>query len=344
MTTARPAIRRLTVADLLDETIKQYRRNFWVFTGIVAAIELPILVVMSLIQIFSGVAEFNRFSFDPEATDARLSRDFTAVFIGFALIGVLGIVRALLTLLVMNPAIIRTLARSYLGQPTTFVEAYKLGWRRFFYLVGATILYILPFIGIVVVAVLVFSGALVALFFVTASIGGAGSRSGTALIVLTVLLWLVVVGLVFIASIIPFVYFYTRLAFINQAVVVEDKGPVEAVKRSWNLVRGHFWRTLGIIVLLTLLGLFLSYIPTQILQFVSFLPIPGAVIALIQGLGTTVLTILVTPVTLIGLTLLYFDLRVRKEAFDLEIMAQQLTASLPPPDAPAVAEGMRPET
>jgi len=45
----------------------------------------------------------------------------------------------------------------------------------------------------------------------------------------------------------------------------------------------------------------------------------------VEEVGDLLAAVLVAPILASGLTLLYFDLRVRKEAFDLELLAQQIS-------------------
>ncbi len=52
------------------------------------------------------------------------------------------------------------------------------------------------------------------------------------------------------------------------------------------------------------------------------------VLALIPTVGATIGAILATPIGIIGATLLYYDLRVRKQGYSLETLATELNAEL----------------
>ena len=57
-----------------------------------------------------------------------------------------------------------------------------------------------------------------------------------------------------------------------------------------------------------------------------FLPTPADIgwgLYLIRSLVTIAIEAITIPISVIGSTLLYFDLRVRKEAYDLEMQATQ---------------------
>jgi hypothetical protein len=111
---------------------------------------------------------------------------------------------------------------------------------------------------------------------------------------------------------------------------VENIGLGGAMSRSWHLVAGRWWRTFLIV--------FLMFILTTVVRWalVAFAVVPFAVLSLVlsnyillalSGAVTVVVDALVNPVFQIALVLIYFDLRVRREALDLFQMAHQLSAS-----------------
>jgi hypothetical protein len=143
------------------------------------------------------------------------------------------------------------------------------------------------------------------------------------------------------ASILMFVtvpfyaYVFVRLSVIIPALMVENLGPVQAVRRSWQLVQGYWWRTFALMLVLGILGAVISAGPAYLVT---------ALVTLFTGTFDPVLTTAVTaivsviteaffiPLSLTCYTLYYFDLRVRKEGFDLETALDQRYA--PPGAAP----------
>jgi hypothetical protein len=113
----------------------------------------------------------------------------------------------------------------------------------------------------------------------------------------------------FIAFVIPGIWLAVSLYFASQAVVAENRSPMEALRRSRELVRGQWWRVFGI-------GIFFSVV----IGVVS-----GAVTTGFQGaadatdrevfvlLGTMIADVLVIGFTAVASTLVFFDLRVRSE-------------------------------
>ncbi|TMC29349.1 MAG: hypothetical protein E6J32_07690 [Chloroflexi bacterium] len=109
------------------------------------------------------------------------------------------------------------------------------------------------------------------------------------------------------------------------SVLAGTVGPVKAIGRSWNLTRDHWWRTLGILILV---GILVSLIQTGLGALFTGIAalIPGLGDDLRAGLVTTVSTLisaLVGAISPIAITLLYLDLRVRKEGLDLDQLARQ---------------------
>jgi hypothetical protein len=113
---------------------------------------------------------------------------------------------------------------------------------------------------------------------------------------------------------------------------VENTGLGAAMGRSWRLVQGRWWRTFLIVFLVVLiwyvvqiaLGGFLSLasglLGIVVSQYVA-LAISQAIAVLVSALAI--------PVFQIAIVLIYFDLRVRREALDLFQLAQRLATTLP---------------
>ncbi len=154
-----------------------------------------------------------------------------------------------------------------------------------------------------------------------------GSTLRYALSRLPAILWVTVITLVvttigFILLIIPGILAAVRLTLAPAVVVVEDVRGTKAVGRSWNLTAGHFWRVFGTLILsgiITAVGAAIIQIPAELITAQM-----GPDGWPVSALGSAVATALITPFSLLIVVLLYFDLRVRKEGYDIEVMAQEL--------------------
>jgi hypothetical protein len=115
-------------------------------------------------------------------------------------------------------------------------------------------------------------------------------------------------------------------ALVFQAILLEGQGAIDAMRRSWELVGGHRWRLLACVLLIGLITALLVSIPTGLFGFLAgiWLVATGGsdTAMLVSQIGNVVFNAagqtLFGAIGYITTTLLYYDLRVRKEAFDLE--------------------------
>jgi hypothetical protein len=108
---------------------------------------------------------------------------------------------------------------------------------------------------------------------------------------------------------------------VTQAVVLEPlPGATDALGRSWQLTKGSKGRA----ILLGLVVYVLIFMPFVVwLGLALLVPSWGDTIEV----GAQIISLMVYPVSGCAFTLFYYDLRVRKEAFDLEHLSQQLGVS-----------------
>jgi hypothetical protein len=113
---------------------------------------------------------------------------------------------------------------------------------------------------------------------------------------------------------------------------VENAGLGAAMGRSWRLVEGRWWRTFLILLLVGILWYFariaLEAFAGLANGVLSFVASSFVVLAVAQG-AAVIIAALVNPVLQIAVVLIYFDLRVRREALDLFQLAQNVASSQP---------------
>lgn len=287
---ARPVfdLRPMSTGDILDRTIRIYRRDFLHNLAIVA---IPYLIVIPLALLFQ--------SNQPTPGNPR-------AFLRPAILGplaILGLAYAWLSFMSMG-ALARSVSERFLGESPTVSASYQAVLRRTLSLIWAYFLAFLVWGGLGVVAILsiVLAAALHPVVGVAAAIAIVG------------------VGLVF----------FLRFLLVTQVIVIENVRGRAALQRSWNLMRGNFWRGALIFLFMVVLGIIFGVV----------LGIPaGLLIGWIGGLGGRILeqvvnqlaNILMMPIAGIAFTLVYYNSRIRNEGFDLEMMAQNLGV----PAAPA---------
>jgi Membrane domain of glycerophosphoryl diester phosphodiesterase len=149
-------------------------------------------------------------------------------------------------------------------------------------------------------------------------------------IVLTVALMLA-----FIALIIPGIWLSVAWSLAIPVLLFERVGAFGALRRSFRLVRGRWWKICLTLLVGVLLVSFLGGILQGVLLVVPSLLSDGndAVNAFSAVVAGTIGSVITTPFTAAIVTLLYFDQRVRKEGFDLQLLAEGLGTERDP-DAP----------
>lgn len=291
-----PQFRPLGFGEILDGAFTLYRRNLVPF--LVTAL-IPTLALVGLIAVFGRGVFGAMASNDP----ALIARAFgSMMLLGFA---------GALVYIVMWGALTREAAQSYLGQPATVGDGMRTGVRKLLPILGA---------GIVIFIALFAAYMAVALIFLL--IAGAGAASGIAAL-----------GVVFtlVAAVVAAAAYLLVIALlfaVLPAIVVEDKGPIQAIGRSFDLARGALGRTVG----LMLVTLVIVYLPIVAVLWLTggFAdaanpqgPSGGQFMA--QQLLSTGVGVLTTPFMTAVIMLLYFDRRVRTEALDVQMAADRLS-------------------
>jgi hypothetical protein len=207
--------------------------------------------------------------------------------------------------LFLTASAIRIIADSYLGRRPALSDALALGGSKIMplFLVGLGKGLLL---GLIAVAIGVFA----ALAVPRVATGGAAGLFAVLLAIMA--------GCWFI------IYVACGYAVTTPVVVLEElNASSDSFGRSWDLTRGFK------------LKIFLIFLVAMVVVFVPGIAIGGLGAALTpdaRALGQAIeivsaaVPILLTPLFSCVLTLVYYDLRVRREAFDLEVLSEQLGA------------------
>lgn len=150
---------------------------------------------------------------------------------------------------------------------------------------------------------------------------------------LTAVLVLTTLGLLggFLLCVVPAFWLQGIWAVAVPALLIEELGAVGSLGRSSRLVKGRFWPVLGTIIVG---GLLASVLQGVLVGPVFALQLTGAsfaVTAILNGLAQFVGVAITTPFVAALTAVVYIDLRVRKEGFDLELLARGVGVD-PPAD------------
>jgi hypothetical protein len=160
----------------------------------------------------------------------------------------------------------------------------------------------------------------------------------------------ILTGIGFALCVVPGIYLWGAFYVAVPVLLVEGSGPLRSLGRSRELVRGRWWGTFGVALvgylLVTIVGAAFSGL---IVGLALANPARNTVTGFILSVfASTVGSMLSTPAAAAFATVLYIDLRVRKEGFDLLLLARRLGVErapgqeppsfIPPPAAPVGAQ------
>jgi len=165
------------------------------------------------------------------------------------------------------------------------------------------------------------------------SLSRAKSELGTLFGVLFLNGLVMILGLLLL--IIPGFYMMCRLCVAVPAALLENLGPRDSLERSFALTKDNAGRAFLIYLLYFVIlyaAVILFAIPFGVGVGVSQNdPVMLRTWTALSEVGTFAAEVLITPILTIGMAIFYFDLRVRKEAFDLQLMMNPLAGGVPAP-------------
>lgn len=313
-------LRPMSLGELMDGTFTHYRQHFWTLVGIMTIPEAVLVVARSLL-LMRGEPNFSTTTAQPPAAvQAQLAEVLVSVFGGFGVTLVLYI----LVYSIALGAVTWAVSEFYLGRTITIKECYRRLRGKAGRIIG---------LGLLAIVVCV-CGYLAFIFAILLPVGiaaglGAVLPSSKGGLVATVALWVaavvgaVVGGLWILRAVLR----YCGVAV--PAMLIEDIGPVRAMGRSWRLAKGRTGPILWILILTTLIQL------VFVLVFQAPFWVASALTGSKSGIMPLSLSLPMTisegiagaiggPLIMIGLVLLYYDARVRTEAFDLQLMMASL--------------------
>ena len=144
---------------------------------------------------------------------------------------------------------------------------------------------------------------------------------------LTLILARLLVGIVimlgFVLFVVPGIIFSLWFVLVTPVVVLEGRGGGGAMGRSRQLMKGNLGKAFLLGLVLVVLGLIVQ---TAVGFASELIPWPHPALGVFVG---TILQALILPIQIAPFVLLYYDMRIRKEAFDLEALAATLDPAEP---------------
>jgi hypothetical protein len=330
---ATPAIRGpLSIGDLLDRTFLVLRARFGLLALTTAVILAPIGVLMGL---FTGrflvgyMGIFQAMALAGEEPDPEMMGEMIGTLAGY--MGVLLLLAALnlLATTLAELAVTYQVHHFLHSGALTLAQGVREALRRFVPAIGLLLLKWLAIGAATMVTLMVVGIAFAAIALLVGGLGtlaGSETTAGTVvmigLVVILVAGYLVALALAFL----PAAYLITRWVAGLPSLALELLGPRAALRRSWQLTRGRVLRTFGVVALLMLLNFLVISLPLALFQqlMLLFFPAESGLAFTFSTGASYLINMLWQPLYATGMVVLYYDLRVRAESYDLSLQLQQL--------------------
>jgi hypothetical protein len=297
-------LRPLALGEIFDGGFQAIRSNPRTMIGI-AAVVLSIVTLLSAVPqaaMLRGVGSMM------ETTDPTFD-DLLNIMNSTLETSLVGTVITVIAINIVTAMLVLAVSTAVLGQRITPAQAWRRVRPRVFAVLGLAIVETLALVGAFLLPVV--PGVLVA-------VAGA--------VVPGVIL--AVVG--FIGGVALTAFLGTRWSFAAPALLLEEQGVFAAMRRSFRLVRGSFWRVLGISLLAQLLvgvGSAVIQTPFSLVSmlfqdadrmYADFWANLGQLT--VQGIGQVIAGAVFYPFVAAVTTLLYIDVRMRHEGLDVELL------------------------
>ena len=306
-------LRPLTLTDLFSGSFSALRKNpsvLFGFTIIVMTVVALLSLAGTMLPLFSFTSLMG--DLDPQASSKALL-DSAYMSVVSTIVGYIALLAgSFLAGTVLDGVLSVAVSQLVIGKKITFKQSWALVKPRLWSMLGASFLSMLAVGSPLLVLVILFCMSLYS---------WPGSDAFFSLFGLLLALALPVVLVSYVISI--------RFLYAPVCAVLEEKGPIEAVKRSWALTSGSFWVTLGRVILINVVVGFIAGLIVQVIGIVAVIVMftilgdPSSpsnvwstiilygVISALQMLAYS----LVVPILAAYQTLMYVDEKIRKENF-----------------------------
>lgn len=296
-----PAFRPRSAPEIVDAAVQLARRHYASLGLLSVVVSVPSLAIGLVMAPLTPSAPMT--AEDPLGMSGASMLIFPLTALAFA------------WMTVGFGALVASSAAAYVdGRPLEPFEALRRALRRSWALVaGHFVAAIL--VGLILAAAIFAIGLVLgAIAMATGGVaGGAGTTGGAAAGAVAAAVGLGIMALGFAGTLL----LWSRYVNIAAAVMLEDRGPLAARRRSTELVKGSLARTAGVVLVagvVYLVGVLTVWAIAGLLT--------GETNASSQIAGA--LGIALYPFVGALLTVLYYDLRIRREGYDLELMSRAL--------------------
>jgi hypothetical protein len=309
-------LRPLGFGEIFDRAVTLYIRNFVPFAAIVMVLVLPLAILQYYLD-RAAQPQFDAILKILTSPGHTAPPNLPNMYESPATI-VLMVVTILLVYLIwpfsLN-AVAVGVARLYRSRPVDFRACYQVVLQRWSQILALMFVEFLVLVGWYVAAILI----IVAVVFVIAALSAASAAFA---------FWFGFVGfiIVFVAMVPLLAPLFVALTFAMYATVIEESPVIPSLLQGFARVfnRGEFWRALlfAIATGAVVAGASTAFSVLGMLAAFAHLP---SVEAIIESLSRAV----IGPFGVVLLAIYYFDVRIRREGFDLESSLERLAGAQP---------------
>jgi hypothetical protein len=309
-------LRPMSTSEILDRTFSLYRNNFLLLAGI-ALLPAALALLLHVIGVAAHITVPAQGRSAGETELLSFGYEALVIFIASIIGG--GIA---------SGATVYAIYHLHVGQPASISRSYKNVLASWFRVIVAAIL---VFLVVIVISGLAALAIIFGVFWPMSRMHLQGQAASiiASLVVLSLLLGLAVFWL----------YVSAWLSFVIPALLLDKTSIPRSFRRSHSLSRGSRGRLLLMFILTVVLTLAFDWtlrIPGYILFGQPRQAIP---LELWSDGATFIARVLSGPIATISIAVFYIDQRVRKEAFDLQLMMEAIGQATPEQPVAATAVG-----
>ena len=309
-------LRPLGLGELLDRAFTIYFKNIASFTALVAVVMVPSLLI-SYFQ-SRGLLDFYIAMVQHQIQSPNSTPDISKLQSLMPSDTWLGIQYGLLVLgfPFAYGAVVAAVSRAYLGLPVLFADCYRYALRRWLPIVILVILWFVAAMVVVLGMAIVFAIAIP----VGVLLGKVNAFLAIAFSIFAIGALLAAVGLAIM------LYLTSAMSFIG--VVIENVDPVQAFGTAFARMFGvqQFWRGFALALALTGINIGASLVGAGAGALLAYVFKSPALYLILAGMTS----LFFTPFAVITAAVFYYDVRIRREGYDLQMLVERFSQVAPP--------------
>lgn len=303
-------LRPITLGEILDGAFQSIRTNPRTMLGVSAVVLIAVTAIGVVPNFYLLLTVRDLGELDPAASDADVQQALTPMLSAVGGLGLITVLKILATT-VLSALLVVAVSEAVIGRRTSPSQVWARVRPRLFAVIGLSLLTLIIPMALVLggISLAVVLGLLIG----AQSTTGAGVSAG------------LLIGLV---CVVLAIWIGVRLSLAGPALLLERAGIGLALKRSWRLVGGSWWRVWGVLLvaaIITGIGASIVAGPFSIAQTMALGSDPSVntsrvfLAAALGGIGEIIGGTVMTPFSAAVTSLLYIDRRMRAEGLDIDL-------------------------